>query len=286
MTSTLKPRFNVSEILKLRASLTTALLVNFLDSEPTLEEFELFVRIFADEVRIEYDIAWNSLRYLLNTKLTHEVLEKAIWQMAGNSLRLRAGEVVGPWVGQPVLEWIPLHIVEMSPERRGDLRGWKCRGRILAGSPVGQTASRFMPSGLCRMLAVRAGYSRGGGKYPYRNPIELTNLRITGLVKPSSCSIGRIEFDKIYVTSSQLSHNRDVIKFRFRVGSKCPHDYTHECFRCPVGYRDCPGGCHLPTYTYRACSVCGKSRALFNLGQTGQCCIVCEPEVRLNCGPN
>lgn len=48
-------------------------------------------------------------------------------------------------------------------------------------------------------------------------------------------------------TAGLMKWNRRIIKQRFRRDWVCPHNFDHHCYKCPVGYIDCPAATHKET---------------------------------------
>jgi len=243
------PRYNIKRIVAVRDTLLNDDLSDFIGFVPIGEHFEELVdRLCVAFPRVRRFVMWDSVRDLAGKLLTHDVLRDTLWRLSGNIRRLRDGHFVPPWHVQLEKEWMPAQVVAYQPEKstRGKIGG-RYTLRILAGTACPLMVRKFWPRRFARYIALGAGYTRRGGEYVMGDISELVNLRLWLRIDPELCRPGAPSFDEVGCTAGLLSWNRDLIKKRFRRGFVCPRGYDHHCYKCPVGYLECPAATHKET---------------------------------------
>lgn len=243
------PRYNIKRIIQVRDMLVNDTFSDYLGFAPTGESFEELVDRLCDAFSgVSRQVMWDSVRYVAGALLSEEAMRNMVWRLAGNIRRLRDGQVVPPWHLQTEKEWMPVQIIAYQPEEsaRGR-RGGRFTMRVLAGTACPLRLSKFWPRGFARYIALGAGYSRGNGEFRLGDISELVNLRLWIRIDPELCRPGLPGFDEVGCTAGLLKWNREIIKKRFRRGFICPYHYDHHCFKCHVGYLQCPAATHKET---------------------------------------
>jgi hypothetical protein len=119
--------------------------------------------------------------------------------------------------------------------------------RVLAGTSCPWRITKFWTTRFCRHIATKMGYSRSSGDYPLSHISELVSLRLWALIDPEFCRPGEPGFTDVGFTAGPNNWNRVIIKQRFRKDWECPYAYDHRCYKCHVGYLDCPAATHKET---------------------------------------
>ena len=222
-----------------------------------------------------------SIVHLAGSFFTKELCSEEAWRIAGNIRRLRAGLSVVPWRRQAADEWVPMQVIDTLPYRtRRNDTGFITSFRVLAGTPCGMILERFWTSRFCFMLAPKLGFSKPWDKYPMQRAGEIMNMRFYGLVE-RLLSLGKPVFEQMRVSPSLMNHNRRLLKKRMRIGFKCPEDYKHPCFACPVGYDKCVCGIHPRSYIRGECSVCHKVGWIDPIHKELRLCVGCFSKKQL-----
>jgi len=255
------PRYSLSRIFALRERLANDVLSEFCGFAPEGRHFEELVDLLCEAIpRVDRLVMWDSVRSIAGCTLREENLRNMCWRIAGNVELLRTGVAVPPWHLQQEAEWAPVQVLAWEPARsaRGR-RGGRFTMRILAGTACPMRVRTFWTVGFCRFIARRAGYTARRHGLPFAHPSELVNLRIWVQIEPDRCRPGVPGFQEVGCTSSLRKWNRQIIKMRFRRDWACPHNYTHYCYQCPVGYMECPAATHAETHDARQQSDAGGS---------------------------
>ena len=224
---------------------------------------------------ISRDVLFETVRYLAGREMTDVESARLAWRIAGNIRLLKSGTPVSPWVVQTRDEWVPLLCLQALPGRnRRNNIGTNFTFRILAGTACPVKTSVFWKSGLTRAISRRMGFSAPWGEYPFARPSELVGLRLLGHVEAAR-SRGSPVFFRVECSSSMQKWNRDaVLKRRFRK-EPCPHNYSHHCHQCVVGFTECSAGTHRYTYEIDQCDGCGTAEALFDPELNSPHCVQC-----------
>ena len=254
-TSAPVPRYVIAKIYKLRDKLADEALFEFCGFEPKGAHFEELVGKICEALpRVPFQTIFDSVRDVAGKVLTKQDLRDLSWRLAGNLSRLRDGVVVPPWTHQHEYEWAPVQIIEYH--KYTDQKSRPCalyRMRYLAGTPCPLIIQTTWPTGFCKLLSSRAGFTAPWREYPFIHNSELVNMRFMVLLDPDRCTRGQPNFKDIGCTSSMRDWNRRIIQRRNRRKGEdewpCPRGYDHPCYMCPVGYHDCTAGCHPQTLT-------------------------------------
>lgn len=231
---------------------------------------------------ITHDAVFESVRYLAGRTLNDLDSVRLAWRLAGNIPTLRAGIAVVPWAMQRADEWVPLQIIKIHKTRNSkDKLGYDVTSRALAGSPCPLKISSFWSVRVIRLVSIKVGFSRYGGKYPFGVASDLVGLRFYGLIEAAR-SRGRPEFHEIECSDSMIQWNRDyVLKLRMRVGQKCPAGFHHKCYLCAYGYDRCSAATHPVTFTLGFCAGCNQSDVPFDPEDQSPHCVNCAAIARL-----
>jgi hypothetical protein len=223
--------------------------------------------------------AFESCRSLLGKVFTPAESLHFAWRLAGNGTTLKEGRPVLPWAVQRSDEWVPAQVLRaMLTKNYRDQRGVDYTFRIIAGTPAGMRITQFFKPPVVRLVANTLGFSRGN--YPYRNSRELVGLRCYLFIERER-SEKAPGFFQVECPGSLVKWNRDqVLKMRARI-IPCPQNFMHPCYRCAVGYNDCPAGTHRLTYTKGFCTLCGQSEAVFDPEDVSVYCIDCTFKERM-----
>jgi len=267
------PSYSVASIVRQRDKLLDSLLA-YCGTTPAGGEFDDFVSVIAGVLEADRETVLSSVRYLVGSQLDDVVLRDAAWRLAGNLSKLRRGKPVLPWRTQAEPEWVPLHVVGSQPHGFRSGRGFNYQLRVLAGSPCPMLLEKAYPVRYVAALARRMGFGGRRSRYRFQHGSELVNLQFTGLIDPIKCGAAP-NFEQVRVSAGQRRWNLGVLAQRQRVNFVCPRKYTHPCFRCWVGYEDCPAGCHLSSFVLRYCSGC-RRQSMFDPLRTANRCVACE----------
>jgi len=244
------PRYNLKRVFQMRDKLSNDKLTEFLGFSPSGGHFDDLVNAVSDEFpRVRHRVIRDSMEYLAGTLLTEVELKRLAWRLAGNITRLRDGIPVLPWHAQHELEWMPAQILSWQHEHTpGRKPGSRYTMRVLAGTACPMKLTTFMSRGLCHMIARRAGFTSLRHAYPFDHQSALVNCRLWALVDPERCYEGRPGFQEFGCSPGLIKWNKDILKMRNRKGGfSCPYGYEHRCFKCAVGYLECPAATHRET---------------------------------------
>lgn len=248
--------YNIPHIISLRRRLLDQAFFEFLGMRLSGQGLQSLAVAVARILGVRYQFVFDSLAYLAGQQITADLAKDIAWRLAGNLHLLKAGEPVRPWSGQTFVEWVPVHVSAMRSTRNyKNQPAGEFQLRVAAGSPCPMLIVKTLSAGFCSMVARHIGFTNGRGALPYYDMAELVNLRFRVRLTPQTCANGRPDYDKIKCSGSLLKWNQDVIGMRRRLHRgqhwPCPHNYDHQCFQCPVGYAQCPAGCHPHTYELR-----------------------------------
>jgi len=216
---------------------------------PQGDMFRTMVRDIASVLpRVSRETVFQSIRGIAGQHMTPELIRETAWRLAGNLEQLQAGLPVLPWTHQRVPEWVPVRILSFTyHETESGRIGGLLRFRVLEGTPCPLIVQDFWSRELSSVVSRRIGFSAAWGKFPFRHPAELVQLRLLVLIDPSLCRMERPGFREIACPASLITGNRDVLRKRIRE-DPCPRGFTFYCYTCPVGYDQCPAGCHPETF--------------------------------------
>lgn len=253
------PRFALAEIERRRDRIYEEVMQQRVGERLQLEQLQTLTNELRRllPARIAYDTVFESVRHLLGAPLTELEAAATAWRLAGNVPKLRAGEPASPWTRQNCNEWVPLQILRVDAHKspRGK-HGAMLRCRALAGSPCPSTLTAFWTHSLTKAMAIRLGFSRPWGRYPYRGQLDLVGLRFLGELDRLRSQHAPV-FYEVTVPPVLTSWNREhVLKVRCRV-DPCPRGYIHQCAACAVGYVNCPAGTHRLDFIKQFCPICG-----------------------------
>lgn len=227
---------------------------------------------------VTYECVAASLMELLGQELTPALAATAAWRLAGNVASLQAGNVVTAWTTQARPEWIPVELQSAYRDKTQTSFGISATFVVLAGTPSGMMFRQFLSDKLCRVAALRVGFTRRHGKYPYHGSIELVGLRMFVQAMPSQ-QANKLVFSGIRGSSGLLAYNRqNVLAYRIRA-KPCPREYKHPCRNCVIGRDQCPGAVFSQTLQARLCPVC-KEQGFFYPAET-ESCVECQQRARL-----
>jgi hypothetical protein len=201
-----------------------------------------------------------SLYPLAGQVFSEAVLQEYSWRLAANVSRLRDGQAVLSWTSQTEKEWVPVCFIDAKRSvNHKDQWGYSYGLRIMGGSPAPMEIRKFYTSRSAAILAGELGFS-SRGPLTYKDDRELVGTYCLVELDPEYSRRGRPSFYHIRVPSVLLKYNRELIRCRLRTPGvfDCPKDYTHYCFECEVGYRECPCGVHRSTYVARPCPHCKR----------------------------
>lgn len=228
----------------------------------------------------------DSVADLAGQRLLPNLLVATVWRLAGNLRRLAAGEAVPPWTRQRTPEWAPVRVLGLRRALQGKNPGYRFVLRFEAGGPAGMRVDKFWSTKFCYFVAPQLGFSNQPPKdekpytlwYEFRHPREFVGLTFYVLVSPSVCR-GSPGFTVLRLSATCLKDNREMMRKRTRYEPPyvCPRGYpaTKACHRCAVGYVHCPAACHKHDYVVRACIVCNKDKAVYDVDVARDMCLEC-----------
>lgn len=239
---------NVLNVYKMRRRLEEEL-VGYCGLELNGEIFEQFTNKLAELLpkQVYPGPVFQSTLCLLGRMLTHDNLKEFVWRLAGNMQKLKDSKSVLPWTYQDKPEFMPVQVLnyEEVKTRKGDPAA-SYKLRILAGSACPMIITKMWAEKFISFLAgTQLGFSR---KQPYSHPSELVRLQFLAQIDQDYCKNDMPGFDKVASSSSCLNHNKKILKARLKIDPPCPFGYTHDCYRCYVGYDQCPAAVHPETY--------------------------------------
>jgi hypothetical protein len=223
--------------------------------------------------RVPYITILESVRPSLGSAYTAEGLREFSWRLAASVERLRSGQPLAPWRAPGVREWAPLHIlrVEATKSNQGDSR-YQLRLRALAGTACPLVFEKRFSGKWLGRLSRFVGFTRGRGVRPFHSPYQYTSLRLFALLDPKLSKFDTPNFFEVRCPGSLLQHNIDVLSWRMRTrGFNCPHEFTHECHQCAIGYLSCKAATHREDYIQGVCMTCGHSSWFDPEASTTEC---------------
>ena len=230
--------------------------------------------------------------------ITAKDIRKLAWRIAGNYRVIRDG---GGLLRRPTFQpgvWAPFEIrrVDRAVSRHGQV-GYELQLLFLAGMPATQEMILFRPDDRLRSIISALGFSRmRSGKVTihskpqtrlFISPYHFTRLRAYALVDPGVAGDDRRQprVVKIHPTPACLRHNRELMDRRDRLkpGYDCPEKQplSFPCHNCPLGYSDCPAGCHPATYVLIDCPRCNRAERLADPTNVAGICRSCERNEKL-----
>lgn len=255
-------------------------IIALLGEELTGEYYNVLAACIRDHVskNIPLRVFADSLLELLGQELTAGALRKAAWRIAGNVKRLHKGEPAPVWRQQPQPEWMPVQCLSGNlyyPFKGGRASGL-FRLRILAGRACPMIIQKRWSLRFLHKMARDLGFSRKQPQYRYHDFRELVNLRWYVLIDPQ-LNATTPAFDVVKCPGSLQTFNKQIIHMRARLprGFVCPRGFKHPCYRCPVGYDQCPAGTHRSTYVPGNCAKC-QERRWFDPDVETELCVECH----------
>jgi hypothetical protein len=276
--------YQTNLVLKWRVKARTLLASTWVGKSPAGSEFD---RFYTDLRRVLPKAAhpaalYDSIAPLAGQLLTLPVLDLLVWRLVGNIGLLRAADPVPVWRVQQTTEWVPVFVESAKRTKRMRRMGYTYGFRILAGPPAGLVTTRYWSDTLAHFVGRQVGFARRprpeSFKIPshqYQDPRELVMLRMHVLLEPKRSDENGPGFMQTVATPSDLVYNRRILDLRDRIQPEavCPLEMPREfpCYRCPMGYRECPAATHAQTYQVRICRRCENKDAFFSPGKTLQC---------------
>ncbi len=252
------------------------------DTEPRGEEFEAFVMALYESFPpvIRYDVFFASVMDMVGKRLTRDLLHATSWRLAGNIDKLKKGTPVSQWVRQTEFEWCPITIVRASPGRNYSGKGgYFFEYRVMAGTPAGLKFTTFWTNPHVQFISKSAGFSRTRKvHFKLHDGSEMVRMRLYLLFDPTLSKDDRPIAYKFHVPASCKTHNRRILKQRYRL-IPCPLNYKLsevKCHQCPQGYDKCEAGCHPKTFYVKACPRCQVGETWFDPLGRGVVCVDCE----------
>jgi hypothetical protein len=231
---------------------------------------------------VHEEVIFDSLRHLGGTVLTDPIIRQESWRLAGNIHRLKQHYPAPPWMKQEFDEWVPVQVIDCKVKRTIRIKkiGGEFTARILGGTSTGLLAHFFWTHGFCGNFSRHVGFTPPWKSLPFKKCEEFVGLRFYGLCESSrpGQEIRRVpHFHHVKDNPTLTNYNKGVLRKRARMeGFKCPFNYKHPCYRCHVGYRDCPVALHPETFVKEHCIVCNKEgwfeQAMIPLGV----CVACQ----------
>lgn len=231
----MKRRYNLYSIFKQRSKL-------FLALKPYIGASlagQVFRDVYDDMAlalpkKISRDAFFESSRVLAGTELTREQAIEFAGRIAGNIPTLIAGLPVFVWTKQIANEWVPVQILHVYPDKRGNRPGFSVTCRVLAGSPCPMVFNQFLSKGSCSAIAYIVGFSKN---MPYSTALHFANLRL--LVELDAARSTDVpHFHQVDCSPSMRTYNKQIIAVRTRA-LPCPRNFSHPCEHCELGYADC-----------------------------------------------
>lgn len=241
-------QYNLSRIFTVRDRLLNETIVEFLGTELTGDWFDKFVDTLCEALDVDEPTIFDSVRYCAGEVLTRPVGYTLCWRLAGNLDKLKEGTAVPPWFTQEVEEWLPVQVLAWQPGL--NVRGKPINNytlRVLAGSACTITTTAAWPTGFVRMIARQIGFTQRRGKMPYQHPSEFVQLRLRILADPARSKPGQLGFWEVSGGAGLTRWNKEILAMRARINFTCPEGYTHQCYRCPMGYDNCEIAVHRDT---------------------------------------
>ena len=278
------PRFNLSLIERRRDRLYTEVFEPRCGRNVDASELQNLLRGVQRVLPRVRDGLFESLRALAGHVLTPTTALRTAWLLAGNVDLLQAGTPVRDWTVQVADEWVPLQVLAAQPAKnRKGFHGTAYTFRVLAGTPCPSKIQAFWKPGLVNAIQRRLGFTVPTGRYPFHRPVELVGLRFLGQIQAAWSQRGPRVFE-INCPSAMAKWNRtQVLAYRSRHPDSpgCPRTWRHDCYRCAVGYFECPAGVHSQTYQVGDCTACGTVETVFDPAMSREVCRSCAIRSRL-----
>jgi len=274
------PRFNLTQVQRVKQRLLNNAVNGSVDTVPDLDKLASNI---AATMHIQFDTAYESVRYLSGQELTASEADMLAWRLAGNAGRLKQGTSVPPWSVQRTQEWVPLLIERLVKGRNSrNVMGYMGEFRVLAGTPAGMLIRHFWKHTAAGVVARRIGFTLRNGRYPFTNSAAMVGLRMLGHLDPLR-SRDTPSFFEVTCSPSMVAWNRkNVLKLRLRVDrTRCPRNYTHACWQCAIGYEECEAGTHRLNYQVGACGQCGEGHTAFDPEDPSDVCVACSAANRM-----
>ena len=240
--------YNLSRVFATRDRLVRETLLEFLGTELVGDWFDKLVGVLCETLDVDESVMFDSIRNLAGTVFDRPTAYATAWRLAGNIDKLQAGLSVPPWFIQTQEEWLPVQILSWQPDQTARRKPTNTyRMRVLAGSAVPLYTTASWPTGFTRLLARQIGFTKGKGNFPYQHPSEFVQLRLRILADPARSKPGQLGFWEVAGGAGLTKWNREIMAMRARIDFVCPENYTHPCYRCPIGYDQCDAACHKET---------------------------------------
>jgi hypothetical protein len=200
------------------------------------------------------DTITETLRQFGGRVMDHKLARQLSFVFSAREDELHGGPIV-VLENPQVSEWVAVEVQAVEEvgfqTKTGTKPGVEFTMLIMTGHSAGQIVCRKFPLSWLGYLAYQVAFSRRI-RYDY-NPKHFLGLRFWGFVEQKGdqewrfldVAIGprpKNPESKVKPGGELLKHNRAIVKLRTRFEfhkAECPHDYTHECFDCPVEKRDC-----------------------------------------------
>jgi hypothetical protein len=285
------PTYSIARVLSVRAGLLRQMALFYgrvVDAKVHSSLIERAYLVLPKSIPVQ---ALNdSLRDVIGFELQAAHWASVAWRLAGNLDKLYHGLSVPPWTRQLEEEWCPLQIEDASKCKRelDNAPGAEMVFRVLAGTPAGRIVHRFWSLRFMRRIKVMVGFSRFNNRpekirvgkrmvvrgLPFHDATEMVRLRLWGLFTSATCKPGTPNFLQVHGSNTfRQGWNRKILLARTHLEPPCPRSFTHPCFQCPVGYRECLAGCHPTTYVYRLCHGCGHEA--WHVQADSKLCLAC-----------
>ena len=206
-------------------------------------------------------------------KLTNERLSDIGWRLAAGYSSFAKGKAIMndflPGFGE---HWAPMMIESvrgamLSKMGKAQL---ELSFRIFDGPYGGLCFKQRMPYRfVTAIMAKDIGFPRFTGLHY----LEMSGMWLAGLIMSDRWGLRLNEFAP---TAASLDHNRDLRKRR---KDPCLRGFDCVCHRCVIGYDGgdpCIRAVHRWTFVERACPVCDKEFAMFDLASNSLICVECE----------
>lgn len=226
----------------------------------------------------------SSLHCLCLGRLTTAKWRQIGWVIAANIRLLQAGKTVTLWSDQPRDEWVIAQCLDAVECRtKYGKVGAELTFSVLSGTPASLHLKKFWSARFSQFLARKIGFTRLDKELPFHRITEFVGLRLLLLIDRHK-SLESPYFDKVDITSNLLSYNRRLLRARMRIGFKCPGNFRHPCYLCPLGYDKCGCAVHPRTYVRKLCSHCGQNAWADPVVMTAVVCVECARKERFKRG--
>lgn len=286
--------FRIQSIAKLRRKLADEVLASWVGVDLSGDAFSRFLFVLGKHLPgVDEDVLLASLQGLAGRPLTEAAAEGVSWRLAGNLSKLQKGIAVPEWSCQLVPEWAPLRVHHVFPAtiraKSGRLVvGARLKFRVLAGAPAGWLISRFFSKALIAHFRTDFGFSRWDkarsgraltskqkqNNLPFLNVMEVGGLFLYGLFDAESCTRGTPMFSRLYVPPSCRKLNRQILRWRKRIGHSCPMRWDVPCWQCPAGRSTCRAACRPVDMVKKPCPSC-RQVSMFDPEVNRDFCLSC-----------